>query len=103
MANKELGVSAASAMNKFKASVEQLKVALAPVGEMFLKIATPFIDFATTVLKAFNSLPDGIKQIIDIQEKLHLVYGRDRKKLAIGIYPLEAIKLPIAFQKFWVI
>jgi|688.fasta_scaffold00152_72 TP901 family phage tail tape measure protein len=64
MANKELGVSAASAMNKFKASVEQLKVALAPVGEMFLKIATPFIDFATTVLKAFNSLPDGLKQII---------------------------------------
>ena len=64
MANKELGVSAASAMNKFRASVEQLKVALAPVGEMFLKIATPFIDFATGMLKAFNTLPDGMKQAI---------------------------------------
>jgi TP901 family phage tail tape measure protein len=64
LSDKELGVSAASSMNKFKASIEQLKVALAPVGEMFLKIATPFIDFATTTLKAFNNLPDGMKQII---------------------------------------
>jgi TP901 family phage tail tape measure protein len=64
LSEKELGVSAASAMNKFRASVEQLKVALAPVGEIFLKIATPFIDFATTLLKAFNNLPDGMKQII---------------------------------------
>ena len=64
LSDKELGVSAASSMNKFRASIEQLKVALAPVGEMFLKIATPFIDFATTVLKAFNNLPDGMKQII---------------------------------------
>jgi hypothetical protein len=51
-------------MNKFRASVEKLKVELAPVGEMFLKIATPFIDFATSALKAFNSLPDGMKQAI---------------------------------------
>jgi TP901 family phage tail tape measure protein len=64
LSEKELGVSAASAMNKFRASIEQLKVALAPLGELFLKIATPFIDFATTVLKAFNNLPDGMKQII---------------------------------------
>jgi TP901 family phage tail tape measure protein len=64
LSNKELGVTAASAANKFKAAIEQLKVALAPLGELFLKIATPFIDFATTVLKAFNSLPDGMKQII---------------------------------------
>ena len=64
LSDKELGVSAASAMNKFRASIEQVKVALAPIGELFLKIATPFIDFATTVLKAFNGLPDGIKQVI---------------------------------------
>jgi TP901 family phage tail tape measure protein len=64
LSEKELGVSAASAMNKFRASIEQVKVALAPLGKLFLEIATPFIDFATTVLKAFNSLPDGIKKII---------------------------------------
>ena len=64
LSDKELGVSAASAMNKFRASIEQVKVALAPLGELFLEIATPFIDFATTILKAFNNLPDGMKKII---------------------------------------
>jgi len=64
LSEKELGVSAASAMNRFRASIEQVKVALAPLGELFLEIATPFVDFATNVLKAFNNLPDGIKKII---------------------------------------
>jgi len=41
---------------------------------------------------------DKIKEIIDIQEKLHITLGRKRKKLAIGIYPLEKIKLPITFK-----
>src|SRR3989344_4681337 len=41
------------------------------------------------------SLNNGkIKEIIDIQEKLHTTIGRNRKKVAIGIYPLEKIKLP---------
>jgi len=39
-----------------------------------------------------------IKEIIDIQEKLHITVGRKRKKLAIGIYPLEKIELPITFK-----
>ena len=33
---------------------------------------------------------------IDLQEKLHATVGRDRKKVAIGVYPLEKIVLPIA-------
>jgi TP901 family phage tail tape measure protein len=64
LSEKELGVSAASAMNKFRAAIEQLKVALAPLGELFLEIATPFIDFATKVLDGFNNLPEGMKKII---------------------------------------
>jgi len=39
-----------------------------------------------------------IKEIVDIQEKLHLTIGRKRKKMAIGIYPLEKMKLPITFK-----
>jgi phenylalanyl-tRNA synthetase beta chain len=39
-----------------------------------------------------------IKEIIEIQEKLHLTVGRKRKKMAIGIYPLEKISLPIRFK-----
>jgi phenylalanyl-tRNA synthetase beta chain len=41
---------------------------------------------------------EKIKEIIDIQEKLHLTLGRKRKKLAIGVYPLEKITLPIRFE-----
>ncbi len=44
-------------------------------------------------------LDDGkIKEIIDLQEKLHITLGRKRKKLAVGIYPLEKIKLPITYK-----
>ncbi|MBI5803114.1 phenylalanine--tRNA ligase subunit beta [Candidatus Pacearchaeota archaeon] len=39
-----------------------------------------------------------IKEIIELQEKLHTTVGRKRKKLAIGIYPLEKISLPITFK-----
>ena len=41
---------------------------------------------------------EKIKEIIEIQEKLHTTIGRKRKKLAIGIYPLDKIKLPIIYK-----
>jgi TP901 family phage tail tape measure protein len=60
----ELGISAASSMNKFLKAVEQIKLALAPIGELFLQVATPIIEFGTKMLEAFNNLPDGIKKAI---------------------------------------
>lgn len=39
-----------------------------------------------------------IKEIIEVQEKLHSTIGRKRKKLALGIYPLEKINLPITYK-----
>lgn len=50
------------------------------------------------IVKNLKITDEKIKEIIDIQEKLHGSYGRNRKKLAIGIYPLEQIKLPIIFK-----
>ena len=52
---------------------------------------------ACAIVKNLKFTDEKIKEIIDIQEKLHGSYGRDRKKLAIGIYPLEQIKLPIKY------
>ncbi len=52
---------------------------------------------ACTIVKGLKFDDEKIHEIIDIQEKLHGSYGRNRKKLAIGIYPLEEIKLPIKF------
>jgi phenylalanyl-tRNA synthetase beta chain len=60
-----------------------------------VKKVRPFTCCA--IVKNIKFSDEKIKDIIDIQEKLHMTYGRDRKKMAIGIYPLEAIKLPIKF------
>ncbi|MDO8508644.1 MAG: phenylalanine--tRNA ligase subunit beta [Nanoarchaeota archaeon] len=40
---------------------------------------------------------EKISSLIDLQEKLHSTLGRKRKKVAIGIYPLEKISLPITY------
>lgn len=50
------------------------------------------------IVKGLRLDDQKIKDIIDIQEKLHLTIGRKRKKLAIGIYPLDKIDLPIKFE-----
>ena len=52
---------------------------------------------ACAIVKGLKFTDDKIDEVINIQEKLHGSYGRNRKKLAIGIYPLEQIKLPITF------
>lgn len=53
---------------------------------------------ACAIIKNLELNELKIKEIIQLQEKLHLTFGRNRKKLAIGIYPLEKIKLPIYFK-----
>ncbi|MBS3100002.1 phenylalanine--tRNA ligase subunit beta [Candidatus Pacearchaeota archaeon] len=52
---------------------------------------------ACAVIKGIKFNDKKIKEIIDIQEKLHLTLGRKRKKAAIGIYPLDKISFPIKF------
>lgn len=52
---------------------------------------------ACAVIKNIKFDDQKIKDVIDIQEKLHITYGRNRKKVAIGIYPFEKIKMPITF------
>ncbi len=53
---------------------------------------------ACAIVKGLNLDDERIRELIEIQEKLHLTIGRKRKKVAIGIYPLEKIKLPITFR-----
>ena len=52
---------------------------------------------ACAIVKGLDFDYEKIKEAIQIQEKLHITYGRNRKKVAIGIYPLEKIKMPIRF------
>ncbi len=53
---------------------------------------------ACAIVKSLKLNDEKIKELIEIQEKLHITIGRKRKKIAIGIYPLEKIKLPIIFK-----
>ena len=53
---------------------------------------------ACAIVKNLKFDDEKIKELVEIQEKLHFTIGRKRKKMAIGIYPLEKIKLPITFK-----
>ncbi len=64
--------------------------------ESSLKNIRPYT--ACTIVKGLKLDDEKIKELVEIQEKLHLTLGRKRKKVAIGIYPLEKIKLPITFK-----
>jgi len=49
------------------------------------------------IVKNLSLTEEKIKDIINMQEKLAFTLGRNRKKMAIGIYPLDKINLPITY------
>ncbi|MBD3164902.1 phenylalanine--tRNA ligase subunit beta [Candidatus Woesearchaeota archaeon] len=65
------------------------------IAEESVKKVRPYTSCA--VVKGLKFNEEKIKEVIQIQEKLHVTYGRNRKKVAIGIYPFEKIKTPIRF------
>jgi phenylalanyl-tRNA synthetase beta chain len=64
--------------------------------ENSVKEVRPFT--ACAIVKNLKFDNEKIKEVIQIQEKLHITYGRNRKKAAIGIYPMEKIKFPITYR-----
>jgi len=66
LSEQELGMTADSAMNKFRKSVEDLKFALVPVGEAFLQALTPIVEFVGGILEKFANLSDGTKKLITL-------------------------------------
>ncbi len=66
IAENELGTIAESTTVKFQAALEKLKLTIAPIGEAFLKMATPVINLVSKIAEAFNGLPDPIKNAIGI-------------------------------------
>ncbi len=53
---------------------------------------------ACAIVKNIAFTEERIREIIQIQEKLHVTYGRNRKKCAIGVYPLEKIIFPVTYK-----
>lgn len=61
-----------------------------------VKSVRPFT--ACAIVKNVKFTDEAIKELIDLQEKLHNTLGRRRKKAAIGVYPLESIALPLTYK-----
>ena len=64
LSERELAKVENATGTKFKKSLEGLKLALAPVGEQFLKAVTPIVEFFGKILEKFNGLGDGSKKAI---------------------------------------
>ena len=66
LSERELARVEDSTTYRFKKTIEDLKVTLAPVGEQFLKALTPIVEFVGKVLEKFSGLSDGSKRFITI-------------------------------------
>ncbi len=51
----------------------------------------------TYIVKDVELDDEAIRQLMQLQEKLHQTYGRDRKLFAIGLYDASKIKFPIRY------
>ena len=63
-ANKELSTIAQSFGVQLTGAIERFKLAIAPIGELFVKMAIPLVNFATKIANWFNSLPEGTKNLV---------------------------------------
>jgi len=61
-----------------------------------LKEVRPYVAFC--VVEGVNLNENKLKQIMEFQEDLHWVIGRDRKKVAIGIHNLDVIEPPFVYR-----
>ncbi|MBT3416688.1 phenylalanine--tRNA ligase subunit beta [Candidatus Woesearchaeota archaeon] len=63
--------------------------------EKNIKKIRPYAVCAVVKNVELNEL--GIQYLMQVQEKLHKTFGRDRKKLSIGVYDLDEIEFPLTY------
>ncbi len=78
-------------LRQYKVSREGYQV----VVEKSVSSVRPFTVCA--VVKGLKLDDARIRDIIQVQEKLHVTYCRNRKKAALGIYPLDKIQFPVRY------
>lgn len=61
-----------------------------------VKKVRPFI--ATALIKNVTITDNLIKSLMELQEKLHMGLGRNRKKVAIGVHNFEAVEPPFTYK-----
>ena len=63
-AEKELSVIEQSFGVQLTAAIEKFKLAIAPIGQLFVEMAIPVVNFITRIVEGFNNLPDFSKKFI---------------------------------------
>ncbi len=85
-------VGKGAGLSEYEVKKSQYVVRLSPS----VKVVRPFTACAVVTGMAFDE--DLIKQLIQLQEKLHVTVCRKRAKAAIGVYPMERIAWPITYE-----
>lgn len=62
LSEKDLARLEESVGTRFLGAFERFKLAIAPIGEEFLKIATPILDWVTSIFERFNELSPEVKK-----------------------------------------
>jgi len=75
LSERELKTVEDAVGTNFKAAVEQLKLAIAPIGKTFLEAVTPIVKTLGEVFDKFNNLSDGTKKFLVIMTTLVGVIG----------------------------
>ena len=70
LSERELKAVEDSVGTNFKSAVEELKLAIAPIGETFLKAVTPIVQAVGNLIERFNNLGDGTKKFIVVATTL---------------------------------
>lgn len=60
-AEKELKTVEQAFSIQLIAAIERLKLAIAPIGQLFTQMAIPIVNFLTRIVEWFNRLPEGVK------------------------------------------
>jgi TP901 family phage tail tape measure protein len=75
LSERELKTVEDAVGTNFKQAVEELKVAIAPIGKTFLQAITPIVKVVGDLLERFNNLGDGTKKFIVITSSLVGIIG----------------------------
>ncbi len=53
---------------------------------------------AAAVIKGISLSDEKLRSLMDLQEKLHITHGRNRKRVSIGVHDMRNIKPPFAYK-----
>lgn len=77
-----------------KYSVEKSDIEI--VVDSSVKQVRPYV--VTALVKNVTMTDELIKSLMDLQEKLHVGLGRNRKKIAIGVHNFEPVESPFVYK-----